>query len=147
MCLSTIIDDPSRLIEQGTIEEFEYVITHNYLGHRCGYLKVTPGHPWHSRHDDQVAASVHGGLTFAEADVPCDREGDDAGWWVGFDCGHCFDAPDPTLPTIEPIFSFDFPGLDSLKERAFRQRQIRTTEYVRDQLTGLAAQATIARTN
>lgn len=54
----------------------------NGFGVWCGYVAVPPGHPWHGKHYDDINASVHGGLTYAD-------DGDhESTWVVGFDCGH-----------------------------------------------------------
>jgi hypothetical protein len=89
------------------------------IGHRCGYVRVDPGHPWHSKdynacllgdactvaaqqeadpdgyyshyeHSLDSAVSVHGGVTFAST-----FDDDPDGWWLGFDCAHAGDAPSP----------------------------------------------------
>jgi hypothetical protein len=58
----------------------------------------SPGPPWHGKkYRDLDDVAVHGGVTFTEADVPCDAPGADTDWWIGFDCAHAFDAPDPEL--------------------------------------------------
>lgn len=67
----------------------------------CGYVGVSPGHPWHGKGYDEVHAlddgiEVHGGLTYASAchgkvcHAPAAGESDDV-WWLGFDCAHAFD--------------------------------------------------------
>lgn len=43
---------------------------------------------------------MHGGITFGESDVPCDAPGPDTDWWLGFDCAHSGDAPDPALQIL-----------------------------------------------
>ena len=70
----------------------------NGMGYRCGYVRVPKGHRWHGKDWSEVDCRVHGGITFAEADVPCDAPGEDDAWWIGFDCAHSGDAPDPSLP-------------------------------------------------
>lgn len=94
MCLPIAVQRPDSVLENGSVLGFEYTITNNGHGYRCGYIRVPPGHPWHGKHYDEVDAHVHGGLTFAEADTPCEKDGPDNAWWVGFDCGHAFDAAD-----------------------------------------------------
>jgi hypothetical protein len=59
-------------------------------GHRCGYVRVPPGHKFHGKDYDDVNVEVHGGLTFAKIE-PCAHE-DGTGWWFGFDCAHSGDA-------------------------------------------------------
>jgi len=71
------------------------LIVRNHLGALCGYVAVSPGHPWHRKHYDDIDADVHGGLTFSApcregspiCHVPQPGESDDV-WWVGFDCNH-----------------------------------------------------------
>ena len=98
MCLSVAESRPQAVLGRGTHAGFEWNIVHNEMGYRCGYVKVPPGHPWYGKDYDDIDADVHGGLTFAEPDTPCDKGGPDNGWWVGFDCAHLHDAPDPELP-------------------------------------------------
>lgn len=80
-------------------------VRHPTLGHWCGYVGVTAGHPAHRKeYGDAVVDSVevHGGLTFAAGcshgtdpgkgicHVPAPGEPDDV-WWFGFDCAHLGD--------------------------------------------------------
>ncbi len=58
-------------------------------GHRCGYVRVPPGHWAFGKEYEDIHVDVHGGITFATPE-PCAHE-DGAGWWVGFDCGHSED--------------------------------------------------------
>lgn len=101
MCLSIAITRPNDVLSRGEHRGFEWVVTHNGMGYRCGYVKIPRGHPWYGKGDDEIDAAVHGGITFAEPDVDCGG-GPDDGWWVGFDCAHAWDRPDPTLPTRKP---------------------------------------------
>jgi hypothetical protein len=89
---------PENILEKGEMLGFEYIITHNGGGARCGYIKVNQGHPWHGRDFAHIACTVHGSLTFSEQE----REG--SGWWVGFDFAHPFDQPDPDLPYNSEIY-------------------------------------------
>jgi len=54
------------------------------IGHLCGYVEVKPGHPWHGKGCDDIEASVHGGLTYADGT-------DHLNWRIGFDCAHLYD--------------------------------------------------------
>lgn len=72
-------------------------------GHRCGYVRVPPGHPAHGRERGELDLRVHGGVNFSETE-PCEHE-DGQGWWFGFDCGHAHDRmydPDAVLETLSP---------------------------------------------
>ncbi len=65
--------------------------------HRCGYVRVPPGHPLHGKSYDDPNVDVHGGLTFAAVE-PCAHE-DGVGYWFGFDCHHWNDSGyDPAYP-------------------------------------------------
>lgn len=79
-------------------------------GHRCGYVRVPPGHSYHGKDYDTPNVDVHGGLTFAEIE-PCTHE-DGTGWWFGFDCAHAGDARyDPNnLPSSEAELRRKYPS-------------------------------------
>jgi hypothetical protein len=121
---------PELLLARGTREGLWWEVTVNTMGYRCGYVRVPRGHPWHGRDYDAVRAEVHGGLTFSEPDLYrgclCD------GWWLGFDCAHYGDAPDPELRGYAcraGHYSHVTPGI------------VRTTAYVTAQCEHLADQA------
>jgi hypothetical protein len=122
MCLSIIVDSPDRLLSEGEAYGFQWVVAHNTMGYRCGYIRLPENHPWHGCDYDNIKASVHGGLTFSEPDKSCDAPGPDSGWWIGFDCSHAGDRPDPALLLLgrgpSPLFSYG---------------KIRTQEYVEEQ--------------
>lgn len=75
--------------------------------HRCGYVRVPPGHPLHGAEygsDRLDGISAHGGVNLSELE-PCTEHEDGQGWWFGFDCGHCFDGKfDPEIDpeTLSP---------------------------------------------
>lgn len=76
------------------------VARRNRLGAWCGYVGVSPEHPWHGKDYDGVDVwpDVHGGLTYASGcnettgvcHVPAEGESDDF-WWFGFDTAHLGD--------------------------------------------------------
>jgi len=133
MCLSIAIDRPEDILSKGKHHGFEWMVIHNGSGYRCGYMRVALGHPWHGKgYDDDLNVEVHGGLTFAHADVPCDAPGADTDWWLGFDCAHAFDAPDPELPQDKQQYSW---------RPLFGDRDVRTQEYVEAECKSLCQQA------
>src|SRR6476661_4167873 len=119
MCNPITTASPDVLLNKGIHAGFEYEVTRNRMGYRCGYVRIPAGHPWHGKGYDEIEPypEVHGGLTFAEPDADCggaricpgpphaghassdwtcpleSRQADDA-WWLGFDAAHVFDAPD-----------------------------------------------------
>lgn len=155
MCLSIAIERPGDVLARGEHAGFEWVVTHNGCGFRCGYVRMPPGHPWHGMGYDDVEADVHGSLTFARADVGCDAGGPDDGWWLGFDCGHAGDAPDPDL---EPALLGAMRAACDARvaagmarcfgphwRRGLQVDVVRTQEYVEAQCRSLCEQAAAAR--
>jgi hypothetical protein len=72
------------------------------IGFRNGYVRLEEGHPWIGMARDEQPVDVHGGLTFSD-EYPVEQldnhgDGVPAGpWWIGFDCGHWPDLPEPEL--------------------------------------------------
>lgn len=145
MCLPIVIRDPSCQLERGEHCGFQWIVVHNGSGYRCGYIRLPQGHPWHGKGYDDIHAVVHGGLTYAAADEPCGdpTELDAPSWWVGFDCAHCSDAPDPSLPIPPQLLTIYQRFASSTWETsdAPHGRKIRTTEYVAEQCQRLCEQA------
>lgn len=139
MCLLIKIEHPDRVLEEGEHEGFQWVVTHNGLGYRCGYVRIPKDHPWHGGYDESINASVHGGLTFWAPDIPCDDDGDDDAWWLGFDCHHAGDACDPLLP------SFLTSEQRRLHQAVLSYGTIKTTNYVRQECEKLCEQAFLAQ--
>lgn len=138
MCLSIAVHRPGDVLAVGEHAGFEWNVVHNGRGSRCGYVKVTPGHPWFGRNYDEIDADVHGGLTFSEPDKPCAAGGPDDGYWFGFDCAHHNDAEDPSLPVEEEYRRIR----DDLNRRfPIRDRTVRTQEYVEQECRSLCEQA------
>lgn len=136
MCNPISTAHPEFLITKGLHDGFEYEVTANGTGYRCGYVRIPPGHPWHGKDYGSVepCPDVHGGLTFAEADTDCGKGGEDNAWWLGFDCAHYGDAPDPSLPG----------GAYAMTTRFYAGDTIKGTEYVVAECVRLAEQAKAA---
>jgi len=137
MCNPITTDSPDVLLAKGVHEGYEWEVTSNRLGFRCGYVRIPAGHPWHGKGYDDVEPypDVHGGLTFAEHDTDCGKGGEDNAWWVGFDCAHYMDAPDPELP-----------GYDTHLDVMQKYGTVKSTAYVRAECARLAEQAAEAVT-
>ncbi len=133
MCNPVTTQNPDRLLEKGIHLGYEWEVTSNRMGYRCGYVRIPAGHPWHGKDYDSVDPhpDVHGGLTFAEPDTDCGKGGEDNAWWLGFDCAHGGDAPDPSLPGYDPRTH------NLLGERG----AVRSASYVAAECRGLAEQA------
>lgn len=135
MCLSIKIIRPECVLAEGEHLGFKWTVVHNGMGYRCGYIRVPKNHPWHGKGYDDINADVHGGLTFAEKDVPCGQGELDDGYWVGFDCAHCRDAQDPTLPCDKDIKMFNLGSI------------VRTQKYVENECRELCKQASTIKDN
>lgn len=100
MCNPVTMRHPEVLLDKGVHLGYEWEVTYNRIGYRCGYVRIPAGHPWHGKDYDDVEPhpEVHGGLTFAEPDADCGKGGEDNAWWLGYDAAHYMDAPDPILP-------------------------------------------------
>ena len=135
---------------RGTHRGFDYLILSNDLGFRCGYVRIPESHPFFDKHYDEMDVTVHGGLTFGGF---CEKDslwGE--GFWIGFDCGHCYDLPDPdemnreTLLAQKHMKKFN-KAIDQLtRVTGGSPRKIRSAGYVESQCRHLAeqcAQATI----
>lgn len=115
------------MLAEGEHAGYQWAVIHNGMGYRCGYVRVPKGHPWHGKGCDELYElspdiEAHGGLTFAAPDVECDAPGEDNAWWLGFDCAHCGDAPDPALPNK---YSTTYPG-DTVKSQCYVEAECRS---------------------
>lgn len=144
MCLSIAVDRPKDVLASGNHSGHEWMVVHNGMGYRCGYVKVCPGHPWHGKDYGDIEADVHGGLTFAEADKPCGKGGEDDGYWIGFDCWHSGDAKDLALlsedarnESFDREFYQSHPQYADLKDYYV----VRDQEYVEAECRSLCDQA------
>ncbi len=119
---------PDHLLLQGVYEGYEYEVTRNHSYFRCGYVRIPAGHPWHGKDYGQLDVDVYGGLTFADADVHCGKDGPDDAWWLGFDCGHVLDRPDPDL--MDDDAKARQSEMDKLFGILYARGTIRSTEFV-----------------
>lgn len=57
--------------------------------HRCGYVRIPEGHPFHGIDNDEGLVDVHGGVTWAGELKHAEARLE--GFWLGFDCAHLGD--------------------------------------------------------
>ncbi len=82
----------------GHYKGYEYLITFNDMGFRCGYVAITQDHPDYSFNEEHRYPdySVHGGVTFFDeshlAESILGHSCTDK--WIGFDAGHAWDVHD-----------------------------------------------------
>lgn len=92
---------------------FEYrglpcVVLFMPMGYRCGYVGLPKNNKYYKKKYDDIPADCHCGLTYSEPGLFGQNDSDT--WWIGFDCGHCFDGID--------IESFEKYYMDELKSKA-----------------------------
>ena len=93
------MDNPT-IKDKGTHRGFNYLVLSMPMGHRCGYVQIPESHPLYGKHCSEETVwqniNVHGGLTFSEHMIEGDCGGCfTEGYWLGFDCNHICDMPDP----------------------------------------------------
>lgn len=87
---------------------FPCVVLFMPIGYRCGYVGLPKYNIYYGKKYDDIPMDCHCGLTYSD----CELYGQDDmnTWWIGFDCGHCFDGID--------IKSFEKYYMDELKSKA-----------------------------
>jgi len=86
-----------ELIEkEGMRKEFIYkgydcLIRRTPMQILCGYVKLPKGHKYFRKEDEEIPVEVHGGITWTG------EFKDGQGYYIGFDCAHCFDLIPYTL--------------------------------------------------
>lgn len=111
------------------------VVINPCFGHRCGYVAVPEGHPFHGdNYDQHYGIDVHGGLTYAGSskhDYPVAAPGY---WWFGFDCNHLGDRGDPAFANDDGKLY-----LESM-QRIDPNAKVRSLAYVERECEKLAKQ-------
>lgn len=90
MTLGIVVEDG------GIYKDYEYLVTFNDSGFRCGYVAISETHPIYNSEEEYPDYDVHGGVTFFDhghivEDILGHMCTDK---WIGFDCGHCYDLND-----------------------------------------------------
>lgn len=69
-----------------TYREYDWVITFEQDGHRCGYVGIPEGHLLYEKTEEELPnLNCHGGITFTGYEK-IGFSSDD--WLIGFDCAH-----------------------------------------------------------
>ena len=137
------MSDKQRALARGNHAGLDYCVLSNGLGYLCGYVRIPEGHPYYGNEECDLDVVVHGGITFTaycEEDSPWG-----AGYWIGFDCAHCYDAPDPKEMDAEMLQSIKYmTDFEEAMNIGIPQRKIRSTGYVASECRNLAAQCASA---
>lgn len=151
----------------GNYKDYDFLITFNDMGFRCGYVALPPEHIANDCQEDYPEYDVHGGVTFFDENHFSEAFfGEDAckDKWIGFDCGHAQDFNDLELAKvyfkdnelilrgiwlsqrikqkIENDMERDYPGyIDRKNSPDYEWRdELRTKEYVIGQCKSLIDQ-------
>ncbi len=124
---------------------FPCILHRNKLGAWCGYVGVPESHAWFGKGYDDVAADVHGGLTYAE---PCQgdicHDAPEKRHWLGFDTAHAQDAP-PGMSALLRELGKKAPALGMQRAWFGEPVTYKDLAYVREETERLAEQAAAAK--
>lgn len=122
-----------RAVQETRFEYKEYpcVVLFMPWGYRCGYVGLTKEDQYYYVDYDDIPIDCHGGLTYSDNRLY--GQSDLNKWWIGFDCGHCFDGYD--FEKIKECFGDDKEIMEVLrftkeyKQRVTEEYGFRTLEY------------------
>ncbi len=131
--------EPDR-VEWISPEGYPLLICRSYGGALCGYVGVSPEHPWHEKYHDDIDPSpdCHGGLTYSGASggrIKHESAHPEVRWF-GFDCSH----HDDFSPASEALLRILWIGASGLAS----SQVYRDLDYVAHCCFELATQAAAA---
>lgn len=110
---------------------YEYVIIVQDMGYRCGYVNIPENHPWYNLSFEDIYVCIHGGLTFASL-IKNDHPILENGYWIGFDCMHWMDLPDPDEMSKECLNQYGY-KIFNYYSKLESNLKIRNFDYVKSQ--------------
>lgn len=127
----------NNLLSVGSHLGLQYVVQHNNLGYRCGYVRIPKQHPWFDKNNyEEIDVDCHGGLTYS------DYTKDKKALWIGFDCGHAGDLVDERLLDDSDPERKNFAR--AMARLAAGYETIKDTEYVEKECKRICKQASKA---
>ena len=125
-------------------KRFEYkgfpcVVLFMPIGYRCGYVGLPIGTVI-----DTDEIDCHGGITYSKNHLYHQEDKDR--FWIGFDCGHCYDGYD--VETAKKLYADDKNVMKQIKRMSAtgyfticnEENSIRTLEYCEEQCKSIAEQ-------
>ena len=97
----------------GSYNDYEWLITFNLMGYRCGYVAIPSGHPLYEKDTKNFGFTIkcHNDITFTGHDLDSFSSDD---WLIGFDCSHYpIDAID--INSVERYFGDN--AAESIKDQ------------------------------
>ena len=136
-----------RILLRGSYLGYQWIVAHNGIGSRTGFVRLPPKHPWHSLTWHEINnVTVHNGLSasFSEtAERPSDL--DQQGWWIGFHCGGFEDERDHSLPMdVTRRRLVQMSSQSFIYPFARGRSRIRSTAFVKGHCISLCEQAAAA---
>lgn len=129
---------------KSTYKGYPYVVLFMPGAYRCGYVGVPYSHKLAKKSIDKLShIRCHGGVTYAESHLyNCNDENT---WWIGFDCGHCFDdGHDADTAKLyfgdDPGFKRAFLVFEDFWRETNKESEIRSLAYVKDECKKLIDQ-------
>lgn len=116
-------------------KDFEYrglrcVTVFGNTGYRNGYVGIPEGNEYYGCDYSSVDIDCHGGLTYGSGGKNSTYPVKSHLWWLGLDCGHCWDGQDLELAMKE--FTYMKRTLEIMSE--FKtDLPVRSVEYVSQQ--------------
>jgi len=145
------VKNPTVIEQKDRYKGFQFVVTLNTLGHRCGYVIIPHSSPlfvnikpiksfnnYKSRGGLQSYLSkrvvnfnyfrVHGGITFESVETYYPIKSKKRQLVLGFDAGHYGDSPD--FEAFEKYYPETFQKMAALKDLMSREGEVRDKEYM-----------------
>lgn len=83
------------IIEKHTVVNgLDVIITFNIAGFRCGYVGVPSDNKYYRESNDAINSELSFGAECTYADFMPFNGFDPNLWYIGFDCGHCYNGFD-----------------------------------------------------
>lgn len=120
----------------GVYKGYEYLMVLNHRGNRCGYVAINENHPLYNS-EGYPDLEMHGGCSYFDKQM---TESTCTDKWIGFDCGHAFDAQDlDALEKYNPERASYYKE-DNLRFRPCYDEVVRTKGYVEENCKGIIDQ-------
>jgi hypothetical protein len=130
-----MISESCMAEDGGIYKDYEYLITFNDRGFRCGYVTINNDHKVYNYNDyDSLDLYVHGGVTFFDKSdfilEPSLIKTSCVDKWIGFDADHAYDGRNLELAKKY----FNISDVDNTDGYRFLLNSIRTLQQVRSQV-------------
>lgn len=138
--------EPDIMLWVDPLSGIQCMVARAHGGHLCGYVGLPPGHPLHGEEASHVEFRAHGGINFARGfplssfrvDPPLTDSTEY--WWLGFDCGHSWDYSPAVAAHFKQLAAQTGRALFSQLPGFCEPRGYCIIEYVKEEVTDLAAQ-------